>query len=222
MIYSRGQALITSSDEHVAHLMKAGRKCNKAAKVIRSATSHFAATHTPHIGLWREIWWTAEVELAHLQRTGEGLMACDCVHSHINSDGCHKLQQSRLGWLGKHFLLWRAVCVPVVKTCENVQNIKYQLNRWKWWNSWRNNLVSFFKILGESALSVPDDRHLWVQNHMTQLFTLTWWNRLQPTESLSNRFGFLSLKLLACSGGQEEPSCGRAPPPSQVAPLVVN
>lgn len=55
MIYSRGRALITSSDEHVAHLMKAGRKCNKAAKVIRSATSHFAAAHTPHIGLWREI-----------------------------------------------------------------------------------------------------------------------------------------------------------------------
>lgn len=55
MIYSRGRALITSSDEHVAHLMKARRKCNKAAKVIRSATSHFAAAHTPHIGLWREI-----------------------------------------------------------------------------------------------------------------------------------------------------------------------
>lgn len=55
MIYSRGRALITSSDEHVAHLMKAGRKCNKAAKVIRSATSHFAAAHTPHIGLWRDM-----------------------------------------------------------------------------------------------------------------------------------------------------------------------
>lgn len=57
-------------------------------------------TH-PHIGLWREIWWTAEVELAHLQRTWEGLMACDCVRSHINSNGCHKLQQSVWACWGK-------------------------------------------------------------------------------------------------------------------------
>lgn len=48
MIYSRSRALITSSDEHVAHLMKAGRKCNKAAEVIRSATSHFSAAHTSY------------------------------------------------------------------------------------------------------------------------------------------------------------------------------
>lgn len=55
MIYSQGRALITSANEHVTQLMKVGHKCNKAAKVIRSATGHFAAAHTPHIGLWREI-----------------------------------------------------------------------------------------------------------------------------------------------------------------------
>lgn len=51
MIYSQGRALITSGDERVAHLMKGGRKRNKAAKVIRSATGHFAAAHTPRAGL---------------------------------------------------------------------------------------------------------------------------------------------------------------------------
>lgn len=55
MMNSQGRALITSGNEHVAQLMKVGHKCNKASKVIRSATGHFAAAHTPHIGLWREI-----------------------------------------------------------------------------------------------------------------------------------------------------------------------
>lgn len=49
------QALITSRNKHDAYLMRAGHKCNKAAKVIRSATGHFTTAHTPHIGLWREI-----------------------------------------------------------------------------------------------------------------------------------------------------------------------
>ncbi len=86
MMYSalrlQQQTLITSRSKHVAHLMKVGHKCNKAAKVIRSATGHFTAAHTPRIGLWREIWWTKEVELAHLQRTRGGLMACDWIHSY--------------------------------------------------------------------------------------------------------------------------------------------
>lgn len=51
----RRQALITSRNKHDAYLMRAGHKCNKAAKVIRSATGHFTTAHTPHIGLWREI-----------------------------------------------------------------------------------------------------------------------------------------------------------------------
>lgn len=146
MIYSRVRALITSSDEHAAHLMKAGRKCNKAAKVIRSATSHFAAAHTPHIGLWREIWWTTEVELAHLQRTREGLMACDCVHSHINSEGCDKLQPSV--WAGAEALpeMNSSLCTNH-EMCGNVQNNKHHLNRWKWLNSWRTNLALFSRYL---------------------------------------------------------------------------
>lgn len=76
------QTLITSRNKHVAHLMKVGHKCNKAAKVIRSATGHFTIAHTAHIGLWREIWWTKEVALAHLQRTRGGLIACDWIHSY--------------------------------------------------------------------------------------------------------------------------------------------
>ena len=50
-----GGPLITSRNKHAAHLMEVGHKCNKAAKVIRSATGHFTIAHTPHIGLWREI-----------------------------------------------------------------------------------------------------------------------------------------------------------------------
>lgn len=49
---SHWQTLITSRNKHVAHLMKAGHKCNKAAKVIRTATGHF--THIPRIGLRRK------------------------------------------------------------------------------------------------------------------------------------------------------------------------
>lgn len=82
MIYSQLQTLIASRNKHVAHLMEAGHKCNKAAKVIRSATGRFTTAHTPHIGLWREIWWTKEVELSHLQMTRGGLMACDGIHSY--------------------------------------------------------------------------------------------------------------------------------------------
>lgn len=77
-----GGPLITSRNKHAAHLMEVGHRCNKAAKVIRSATGHFTIAHTPHIGLWREIWWTKEVELTHLQRTRGGLMACDWIHSY--------------------------------------------------------------------------------------------------------------------------------------------
>lgn len=46
---SHQRTLITSRNKHVAHLMKVGHKCNKAAKVIKTATGHF--THTPRIGL---------------------------------------------------------------------------------------------------------------------------------------------------------------------------
>ena len=55
MMYSLHQTLITSRNKHVAHLMKVGHKCNKAAKVIGSATGHFTTAHTPRIGLWEEI-----------------------------------------------------------------------------------------------------------------------------------------------------------------------
>lgn len=79
---SHQQTLITSRNKHVAHLMKVGHKRNKAAEVIRSATGHFTTAHTPYIGLWGEIWWTKIVELAHLHRTGGGLMACDWSHSY--------------------------------------------------------------------------------------------------------------------------------------------
>lgn len=108
MMNSQGWALITSGNEHVAQLMKVGHKCNKAAKVIRSATGHFEAAHTPHIGLWREIWWTAEVELVHLQRTREGLMACDCVHSHI------LILMAATSCLVKDVHTGEAVCAPLM------------------------------------------------------------------------------------------------------------
>lgn len=41
--------------EYACHLMKVGHKCNKAAKVIRTATGYFTIAHTPHIGLERNM-----------------------------------------------------------------------------------------------------------------------------------------------------------------------
>lgn len=213
VIYSQGRALITSSDEHVAHLMKAGHKCNKAAKVIRSATSHFAAAHTPHIGLWREIWWTAEVELAHLQRTREGLMACDCIHSHINSDGRDKPQQSVWAWC------WKAVCVAQMRCVKMSKTTNIILTNgndqipggptWLYFQDfwWINTNCSSNASTHTSGSEIT--RH---SCYFDLVKIWSWgWKPLKPAEGCSNTFSFLSLKLPTCCTGQKEPFCRRAP-----------
>lgn len=138
------QTLITSRNKHVVHFMKVGHKCNKADKVIRSATGHFIAAHTPHIGLGREIWWSKEGEFARLQRTRGGLMACDWIHSYTLIPAAMTICRN---FPGPVEILWQGVIymsIHVTQICTVHSSCRPLNNLYSWQKS---SFVSVFFIL---------------------------------------------------------------------------